>query len=462
MMNLHRIAQLTKGRLQGADVQVTGVTTDSRADCTGKLFVALQGPNFDGHDYVSAAQEAGAAAALVSRPVDCSLAQVIVADTLQALTEIAASWRQDFDIPVVAVTGSSGKTTVKELLGSVLSSSGKGIVTKGNLNNHIGVPLTLTRLEPDHQFAVVEMGMNHAGEIEHLSTMARPTIAIVNNAGAAHLEGLGSIAAVAAAKGEIASGLPDDGVLVINHDDDYAGLWRELAGSRRVVSFGLQPGADVTCEYQYTNSGSQLQITGLQRSMELVTPLKGKHHVMNSLAVTAVAWLLDVDNNDVQTGFANYQPLDGRSAAQQVGQVTLINDAYNANPSSIGAAVDMLVLEKQLRQSNNQSAEVCLVLGDMAELGEQARQLHRQVGSYAANKVDRFLVTGEYQSDYAAGFGEATQCFASQQELAESLCSQIGSDTPAIVLVKGSRSAGMENCVQHLADCLRDSAERRL
>ncbi len=467
MMDLQRIAAVTNGKLLGDNVTVHGVTTDSRQECTERLFVALQGPNFDGHDYLHQAHQAGAQAALVSHEVVelvCGLSQVVVDDTLSALAVTARQWRNDYRIPVVAVTGSAGKTTVKELLGAVLSVDAVGVVTKGNLNNEIGVPLTLTRLKAKHCFAVIEMGMSNLGEIERLSVMAEPTIAIINNAAPAHLEGLGSLAAVATAKGEIVSGLADDGVLIINQDDEFFDYWRDLAGCRKIVGFGLQSQADVRCEYRYENGRAVLDVSYFDEQFVLNLPLLGKHNVMNALAVIAAAREIGLTAENIQAGFDSYQPLSNRSGVIQLGQLTLIDDSYNANPASMQAAIDLMLIEQEQRQQLlQQTVRTVLVLGDMAELGEQAAQLHCQVGRYAADKVDQLMLVGAYADDYAVGFDHADKIaekFQQRDSLAVALLKSIKQDnSPVVILVKGSRSAAMEEVVKKIQTALLDKTE---
>jgi UDP-N-acetylmuramoyl-tripeptide--D-alanyl-D-alanine ligase len=284
MMQLSQVCDAVGGVMFGDDCEFHNVSINTRDECTGRLFVALKGDNFDAHDYVAQAADAGAAALMVERSVESDLPVIQVASTHRSLLDLAAWWRAQFAIPVVAITGSAGKTTVKEMTASIFSEYGEGIATVGNLNNQIGVPLTLMRLKAQDRYAIVEMGMNHAGEIAVLSSVARPTVALITNAGAAHLEGLGTVAAVASAKGEIFDGLAEDGVAVINADDAFSEQWRVTAQGRKVVTFGLENAADISSTYKVLDGGLELLVTTPSEQFTVRLETVGEHNVRNALA----------------------------------------------------------------------------------------------------------------------------------------------------------------------------------
>ena len=313
MMQLSQVSQAVDGQMIGKDVALLGLTTDTRFQCNDQLFVALKGENFDAHDFVAQAEHAGASALLVEHEVDSELPKVIVVDCHQALKDIASWWRAQFVIPVIGVTGSVGKTRVKEMLGCIFSEIGQGVVTQGNLNNEIGMPLTLMKLDKDDRYAIVEMGMNHAGEIDRLTRIAKPTIAVINNAAAAHLEGLGTVEAVAKAKGEIFAGLSDDGVAVINADDTYANLWRELIGERHSWSFGFSESADVRAEYETKQYGLKIKVKAPEQEFKVKLATFGKHNVSNALAAIAVALCANIPAKLIAAGLEKYRPINGLS-----------------------------------------------------------------------------------------------------------------------------------------------------
>lgn len=451
MMMLSDIATAASGQVFGnADVTIRGICTDSRQDCSECLFVAIDGDNFDGHDYIAQAANSGAAAMMLNRELDSTVPSVVVEDTMKGMAALTKKWRQRFDVPVVAITGSVGKTSLKEMIGSILSIEKNGIVTKGNFNNEIGVPLTVTRLDDSHEFAVIEMGMNHFGEIARLSEMTQPTIAVINNAAAAHLENLETIAGVAKAKGEIVKGLAADGVLVINADDEFAEYWSDLAGSRRVVRFGLSETADVTAHYTFDESGTDLSVHYFDQKFDLRIPVIGKHNVMNVLASIAVTKELAISNETLQTAFDRHTPPKDRAGRYQIAGGVLIDDSYNANPTSMASAIDQLHLE----QSLNREIETILVLGDMGELGVNVKELHRQVGEAAVNKVDHVYAVGHYASAYAAGFGRQSKVFEAQSDLINKLEQDLvdaqEKNIELRILVKGSRTARMDKIVSAL------------
>ncbi len=429
-------------RLIGADREFHGVSTDSRAIEPGMLFIALKGPNHDGHDHVAAAVNAGAVAALVERPLDVAVPQLIVDDTLKALGRLAAIWREHLGTPLVAVTGSNGKTTVKEMCAAVLSKAGRTLATRGNLNNDIGVPLTLLRLENEHDFGVIEMGANHPDEIAYLTNLTRPQVAIITNAGPAHLEGFGSIEGVARAKGEIYQGLSEDGVAVINADDRYADIWRELSAGHRSISFGLERRADIGVRGMGDLHGSELEVLSPLGEFHLSLPLPGRHNIMNALAAISAGIALGIDLDVIAAGLNHMVPVGGRLEVRE-GQngATILDDSYNANPSSMHAGLEVLV---------GCDGKRYLAMGDMGELGESADELHRQVGRDARDLgIDGIYATGEQSRHAVEAFGENGFFFARQQELIEALLPQMNDNTT--VLVKGSRSSHMETVVEALA-----------
>ena len=444
MMQLSQVSQAVKGNLVGQEaalggVMLNGIAINTRADCDNRLFVALKGDNFDAHDFVAEAEQAGASAVMIERDVETSLPAVMVNSTHQALLDLAAWWRSQFVIPVIGVTGSVGKTTVKEMLGAIFAQIGQGVVTDGNLNNEIGVPLTLMRLHADDQYAIVEMGMNHAGEISRITSVVKPTIALINNAAAAHLEGLGSIEAVARAKGEIFEGLSPDGVAIINNDDAFADDWYGLIGSRRTISFALDAEADVSAVYQVAKRALLMRVTAFDEVFELQLNTIGEHSVRNALAAIAVAVAANIPSEKIKTGLEQYRPISGRLNLSRVGGLTLIDDSYNANPASMLAAIEVLV----------QYPDHCLIVGDMAELGAAAQYEHRRLGEVAAELgIKKLLACGDFAHTVVDAFGQEAVAFKDQAELISYATENLKSGT---VLVKGSRSAKMENVIAALS-----------
>ena len=448
MMSLQQVASAVSGKMFGLDVDSLNVSINTRSDCEGRLFVALKGDNFDAHDYVQNAAEAGAVALMVERKVDTDLPYVLVDDTHRALKKLASWWRSQFDIPVVGVTGSVGKTTVKEMLGSIFSKVGKGVVTHGNLNNEIGVPLTLMRLTNVDEYAIVEMGMNNAGEIGRLSQITRPTVAMVNNAAAAHLEGLGTVEAVANAKGEIFSGLKSDGIAVINADDKYAHLWRDLAGGRETLEFGLSEQADITATYIQQGDHIEVSASVLGTAVNYSLKALGEHSVRNSLAAVACAHAAGVGAAAIIAGLESYRPVVGRLNPIKVANSVLFDDTYNANPASMKAAINVLA----------NYPESVLVVGDMGELGDVVEQAHIDIGQYARSKgISNLMACGHYAGHVVEGYGDQGFAFSTQNDLIDHI-SNNPIDVNAI-LVKGSRSAKMEKVVAVIRDMLRERQE---
>jgi len=440
-MQLSEAARLLSARRSGSDVAFRGVSTDSRQPMPGALFFALQGPNFDGHAYVEAAREQGAAAAAVSRSCASPLPQIRVGDTRLALGELSAHWRNRFDIPVIAITGSNGKTTVRSMTAAILARCGRALSTQGNLNNDIGLPLTLARLDPADRFAVIEMGASHAREIDYLTAIARPTIGVVTNAGPAHLEGFGDLQGVARAKGELFAGLAAEGVAVINADDAFAPLWRELAAHCRVVEFGLGGGADVTAQWRGDTAGCAVDVATPQGGIALHLPLPGRHNVMNALAATAVAQAAGAGLDDIRQGLESLAPVTGRFNIHRLpDEITLIDDTYNANPGSLAAALEVLAQAR---------GDTWLVLGDMGELGAGAAELHRRAGELARRAgITRVYGLGELARAAVDGFDGPGAAFDSLEQLLDGLrCDLHG---PLHILVKGSRRMRMEQLVDAL------------
>ena len=443
MMRLTEAATALHAELSGADVEFSSVSTDTRTIRPGALFVALRGERFDGHDYVAQALAAGAAAAMVDRQFEGQGPLLRVEDTRLGLGQLAAYWRGKFDIRLVAVTGSNGKTTVKEMIAAILRTAcgddAQVLATEGNLNNDIGVPQMLLRLNAAHRYAVIEMGMNHFGEIDYLSRMAGPDVALVNNAQAAHLAGLGSVEGVARAKGEIYNGLKPGGTAVINADDAHAGLWRELAGATRILDFALNHSAAVTGSYQMLADGAQLEIIIPQGKIHTRLHAHGVHNVRNALAASAVASALNVSCESIGQGLARFAPIKGRLQHKRgLHGATLIDDTYNANPDSMRAAIDVLAAVPGKR---------VLVLGDMGELGEEAWKLHGEIGAYARERgIDVLFCLGDNARNMAAQFGQNAWHFERIQELLADLENRLAPEVT--VLVKGSRFMEMERVVK--------------
>lgn len=446
MERLSMLAARIAATLEGADGEFVRVVTDTRQLRAGDLFVALRGETFDGHDFVQRAWSLGAAGALVSRRVDGGGAQILVPDTLAALQAYAASWRRDFSLPVVAVTGSSGKTTTKQMLAAIVAARGPALVTEGNLNNHIGVPLTLLKLRREHRTAIVELGASGLGEIAALAALARPDVGIVTQAGDAHLAGFGSRDGVARGKGELFAALAG-GVAVINADDPYASLWRRLAANAGILSFGFAADADVRAE-----AIAAVTATGSAATMfTLVTPngsahvelaLPGRHNVANALAAAAASIALGLEVEQIAAGLARATPVAGRLNWLQTREgARLIDDSYNANPTSLRAALELLA---------GVPGERCLVLGEMRELGADAESLHEQAGRAArALGIEHLFTLGPLARCAAQGFGAKARDFDALEPLIEALREILGPQVT--VLVKGSRGARMERVVAALS-----------
>ncbi len=440
-MSINEASQALSANYVGDDVVLTGVSTDTRTLAAGELYIALRGPHFDGHDFVAQAIEKGAAAVMVDHQLDVSIAQIIVEDSRLAMGQLARAWREQFDIPVVAVTGSNGKTTVKEMLASILSGLGEVHATIGNLNNDIGVPLTLFKLGEQHKSAVIEMGANHPGEIAYLVDIAKPDVAIITNAAAAHLEGFGSLQGVAKAKGEIYTGLSEDGIAIVNADDQFASLWRDIIKPRQKIEFGLEHDCDVSAKFKATITGNETIITALGNEIQCTLPLLGRHNVMNALAATAAALAIKVPTDVIRQGLEKMQPVPGRLQAKPgVHGSRIIDDTYNANPASVKAAISVL---------KDFPGDHFLALGDMGELGAGEEDLHRQVGQTAREQgVNRLYTIGELAKHAADEFGEHAYSFEAHDSMVAALNNDLHKE--ATLLVKGSRRMHMERVVEAL------------
>ncbi len=443
---LSDIAAATAGRLAGVDADFSGVSIDSRTLERGQVFFALRGERFDGHGFVAAAAARGAAGAVVESPAEGTLPQVIVKDAGAALTALARAWRDRSRALVIGVGGSNGKTTTKELLAGIMAVAGPTLATRGNLNNHIGVPLTLLRLEPSHRYAVVEMGANHRGEIAALAAIAKPSIALVTNAGDEHLEGFGDLAGVAHAEGEMFEALPADGTAIINADDPFHGLWRTLAGSARTLGFGIESKADARAStiHGRIEKGSfatvfTMTLAGEQARVRL--GLAGRHNVLNALGAAAAAHAAGVGLPAIVAGLERMQPVGGRLQLKPGPRGSwLIDDSYNANPSSVRAGIDVLCALP---------GEHWLVLGEMAELGGETVASHAGVGDYARRAgITRLFAMGEAARHAVAAFGGRGAWYEDAKRLGDALAENLDSGVTA--LIKGSRINRLERVVERL------------
>lgn len=437
-MSLAILSEVMKAPLSGRDTVFTGVGHDTRTLQQGDLYVAIKGERFDGHNFLAEAIAAGAAGMLLARDMDTPLPYVRVPNTRLALGNLGAFWRTQFKIPVVAVTGSNGKTTVKEMIGAILGETGPGCVTRGNFNNDIGVPLTLVRLRANHGYAVIEMGMNHPGEIEYLSRITSPTIALITNAAEAHLAGVGTVDDVARAKGEIFTGLAADGTAVLNADDPHFPLWKTLTGFKKCLTFGLGDKVDVSAEYELTDKGSFIHLKTTQGEIDMRVPLLGRHNVMNTLAATGAAIAAGASLDHVKTGLEKLKTISGRLEVKRgISGARIIDDTYNANPASVAAGLQVL---------REFSGERVLVLGDMGELGSAAADIHFRVGELANRiGVQRLFTIGELSRVSVAAFGKGARHFESHEALIEALQDCLHAEMT--VLIKGSRVMRMERIV---------------
>lgn len=436
-------AQQMNGVLHGADAAFAGVSTDTRSLQQGELFFALRGPSFDGAAFVSEAAQKGAAGAVVDHQCDTALAQIVVPDTRKALGSLAQSWRAALDTCVVAVTGSNGKTTLKEMIAACLRELASTLATRGNLNNDIGLPLMMLELEREHGFAVLELGANHHGEIAYLTRLLNPRLAIISNAGPAHLEGFGSIEGVARAKGEILHSSEQLQDAVLNAEDKYFDYWSKLAQPARVTSFGLGNYADVYADdLSLTATGSRFRLHADNDSVLVRLSFAGPHNVLNACGAAAVAWRLGASLQQIKSGLEAARPVSGRlSPLPGLRGCTLFDDSYNANPTSVIAAAQFLA---------GLDGDAWLVVGDMGELGDETDALHKQVGSAARDAgIARLLAVGDAMKSAVAAFGDRAQWFICVDDLIAELEETV--DSRVNLLVKGSRFMRMERVVEALS-----------
>ena len=426
-----------------ARIAFTSVSTDSRTLAADALFVALSGERFDGHDYVARAHDNGAVAALVERHVGVDVPQLIVADSKRAFGLAAGTWRSRFSLPVIAVAGSNGKTTVTQMIGAILAAAygeKNRLATHGNLNNDIGVPLMLWQLSKQHRAAVFEVGMNHPGEIAYLAQLVQPTIALVNNAQREHQEFMQSVEATAHENGEVIAALSDDGAAVFPADDSCAQIWRQLAGTRRVIDFALTAYAVVTATFHPEEDGVQISMATPSGLIDVRLAAGGVHNVRNALAAAACAIAADIGVDAIAAGLNAWRPVAGRGVRLRVNECDVIDDTYNANPDSVRAAIDLLAAAPAPRT---------LVLGDMGELGVRGPEFHREVGQYARERgIDSLFAIGPLTRETAQAFGAGAAHFDDIDGLIAALRPNL---KEATVLIKGSRFMQMERVVQALA-----------
>jgi len=454
-LTTQQLAAHLDGSLQGADVVFHGMSHDTRLIEPGGLFLALPGAYSDGHDHLERAAAAGAAAALISQPVSAAITAklpcVQVSDVLQAMGQVARWWRDQLDVVVIAVTGSNGKTTVKEMIAAMLSAMAPTLATQGNYNNEIGVPLTLSRLNPSHRYAVIEMGCARPGDIHYLATLASPEVAVVTNAQAAHLEGLGSVTGVARTKGELFSALPAHGTAIINAEDPHAELWLDLAAHCKTLRFGLSHAqAEVRGWYANTQGEGEaddkaaISVIDLPSgTVQFRAALPGRHNLINACAALAVIEALQLDSQVGADALSRLSSMPGRLALRQnAAGWTVIDDSYNANPGSMRAGIEVLTAL---------TGEPWLVMGDMLELGDEATTLHAELGAFAAAQgVKQLFCLGPNSAAAAQAFGLGGEHFADHQALLTALKARLH---PGVnCLIKGSRGMAMERIVAGLEE----------
>ena len=443
---LSQVAEAVQGQLIGADVALDGVSTDTRTIARGSLFIALVGERFDAHDFLAQALQAGAAAVLVSDEgkVPAGASAVVVDDTRLALGRLAAAWRAQFTLPVIAVTGSNGKTTTKEMVAAILKAAyGAAVLsTRGNLNNDIGLPLTLLGLSAAHRAAVIEMGMNHPGEIAYLAPIGAPTVALVTNAQRAHLEGMGDLDEVAREKGSIFGGLVDGGVAVINADDAYVEAWKAMAGGHSVRTFAIDGAADVVGTVRQHGLEIAIDLKAPEGVATLNLRIPGRHNARNAVAAATACLAAGVPLSAVADGLAAFAGVKGRLQRRSgKAGAEILDDTYNANPDSVRAGIDVLAAT---------IGRKLLVLGDMGEIGEASGQYHDEIGGYAKSQgIDRLFALGEASKAAVRNFGEGARHYCNVEKLIAALDKEMGPDTT--VLVKGSRFMKMERVADALA-----------
>jgi len=434
-LKLTELAKILDCPAPMGEIEITQILTDSREAVPGTLFAALPGEHFDGHDFVGAAVNLGASALLVERPVESDAPQLIVDNVLLALGKIAMLLRERLDPAVVGITGSNGKTTVKEMVASIFALDGEVLATRGNFNNELGLPLTLFELEQKHRYAILEMGASKKGDIAYLSGIAKPDVGLVNNIAPAHLEGFGSVEGVAQAKGEMFASLPADGWAVMNADEPWLDLWREMTSAKTVVTVGAAANSDLRLEE--TASGACLFTQA--GTIELKMALPGRHNLFNAAAATAIALAMDISMETIRQGLERVEPVPGRlNLLHTAAGWTVIDDTYNANPASLYSALQVL---------SGIPGEPWLVLGDMKELGIESHKMHREVGENArVMGIKRLFATGEMSEHTVDSFGRGAMHFESREDLIRALRRQVRPG--ANLLVKGSRSMQMESVVE--------------
>ena len=442
---LSQVAAAVGGRQIGADVALDGVSTDTRAIAAGQLFIALRGENFDAHDFLAPAVASGASALLVADAgkLPPGVLAVVVDDTRLALGRLAAAWRAGFDLPVIAVTGSNGKTTTKEMIAAILKAEfGAAVLaTRGNLNNDIGLPLTLLGLSERHHAAVIEMGMNHPGEIAYLAPLGAPTVALVTNAQRAHLEGMGDMDEVAREKGCIFSGLLPNGIAVVNADDCYAETWRAMAAPHTVRTFGIDHAADVHGTVHQHGLETELALSAPEGATSLRLRIPGRHNARNAVAAAAACLAAGIPMAAVVAGLEGFSGVKGR-LQRRAGKngAEILDDTYNANPDSVRAGIDVLA---------STIGRKLLVLGDMGEIGEASGQYHDEIGGYAKSQgIDRLYALGDAAQQAVRNFGEGARHYCNLEKLVAAVDKELGPETT--ILVKGSRFMKMERVVAAL------------
>ena len=446
MMSLREAATAIGARLIGEDVPFDSVSTDSRTLQRGALFVALRGERFEGGKFIGAAKKRGAAAAIVEGPgaSQGDLPLLVVESSRLALGRLAEHWRGRFEIPLIVVTGSNGKTTVKEMIAAILRAHygvTQTLAAEGNLNNEIGLPLSLLRLNEGHRAAVVELGMNHPGETATLGAVASPTVALINNAQREHQEFMKSVAEVAREHGTVFSALRPDGIAVINADDDFAGYWQGLLSGRRVCDFGIDRPAKVSGRHRFTHFGSEIELRAPQGVTRIELHADGRHNALNACAAAACALSAGASLEAVARGLAAFRPVGGRMQRRTTPSgAKLIDDSYNANPDSVRAAIDVLAEEP---------GATLLLLGDMGEVGERGVEFHEEIGRYARERgIGRLIATGELCRAAITAFGEGARHYGTVEDMIAAIRDELGPN--ASVLVKGSRFMHMERVVEAL------------